>query len=95
MGYYLQTPDNRDKHLQLVEMGGEIIPEPTEFSIPDEGWYVCVVQNGPFDACCVVVDEREFRDCTDREDLRPHTWVLMPDEAVYEQLPMLRTWGEK
>jgi hypothetical protein len=76
-------------------MGGTIIDPPDHFELPDGGWYVCVIQNGPFDAAAVAFDKREFDEITDQHDHRPKTWLIVPDEVVYAQLPNLERYKEQ
>lgn len=87
MGYYIQTPNPRNRAKDIVELhGGEIIPRPTSLTdVPAGKSLIAVVVNGPFDAAGYVHDEREFRDfCADPTDTRPHVFLLLDEKKTHE-----------
>jgi len=64
-----------EKLQAILEDGGEIIKEPTEWK---EG-LVCIVDNGIFGAALWAYDEHELSYVLDNPDPRPKTWVLYPN----------------
>lgn len=86
MGYYIQGPTSgKAKHI-VENFGGQIIPQPKDFSIiPQEKALICVVNNnGLFDAAGYCYSQSEFSAFNDPSDNRPKTWVLM-DKNVAEK----------
>lgn len=79
MGIYVEVPRNQNKADQLRQMGAVLVPPTTKVSdIPDDKVLVCVVQNGPFDAAAVVLDEKEWKHWQNTEDdPRPRTWLMV------------------
>lgn len=79
MGIYIEVPQNQNKADQLRQMGAVLVPPTTKvFDIPDDKVLVCVVQNGPFDAAAVVLDEREWSHWQETDyDPRPRSWLMM------------------
>lgn len=80
MGYYINTPNNKQKAEQIcrdVKMA-KIVPEPLSYDCvaPSLG-IICIVDNGPFEAAGFCYSEQEFEEFK-REDGREKTWVLMP-----------------
>ena len=81
MGYYIETPHNKGKAEQLVELyGARIVPNRPEFKdIKPSEAIICVVQNAMFDAAGFAYDQRELdafaRDFHGPQRLR--TWLLM------------------
>lgn len=85
MGLYLQTPLPKNKAVQLCAeySDARIIPKPETFDeIPDELALLCVVDNGPFEACAYVETQRDFDDFSDPTDPRPMVWMVMNKEKV-------------
>lgn len=88
MGYYIQTPQNRNKALQLRDLhDAEILPGPpwSFQDVPEGKALVCVVDNGPFEAAALCHCEEEFEEFSDTaHDYRPRTWVLMDRGLAHE-----------
>jgi hypothetical protein len=84
MGYYIETPGNKNKAAQICEAYPEakVIPQPDSFSqiTPSVG-LICIVDNGPFEAAAFCYNEREFEEFT-REDGRDKVWIVMSREKA-------------
>lgn len=87
MGYYIQTPNNFEKALQLVNLhGGVVVPKPASFAdVPEDKALICVIQNAFFEAAGLVYSESEFQEFTHSYDLRPKTYVLL-DKSLAHRL---------
>jgi hypothetical protein len=89
MGYYIETPEHKNKAVQICEAVKDavIIPQPKSYKeIPEGKAIICVVDNGPFEAAAFCYNEREFEEFAEAiSDTRPKKWVLM-DRATAEKL---------
>ena len=89
MGYYIQVPNNKGKAQQIVELyGAKIIPEPIGFwqKDPQEA-FICVLDNGPFEAAGFAYNEREFEEFKAPDPFppqRPRTWLVMNRKEACE-----------
>ena len=87
MGYYLNDPDwpavgKAEKILSLD--GTEEIPAPLPFSaIPEGKALVCVMNNRIFEGAGLIYSERELRDFTEPDDMRPRRWLLVDRETAH------------
>jgi len=73
---YIQGPA-KGKGYALVQAGAAILSEaPVE--LPAQGFYVCVVDNGLFEAAAVVDSERDLHDFSLPDDKRPKAWLYFP-----------------
>lgn len=97
MGFYLQTPEIRDKAAQLMQMYGakEITPEAALSiimandmapSAPDKKAVVVVVRNPRFDAAAYCYSIAEYRRFHHPLDDRPQTWLLFENGKMVEEL---------
>jgi len=86
MGYYIQVPNNKGKAQQLVKLhGARIITEPQGFWMKDpKEAFICVVDNGMFEAAGFAYNESEFNEFK-RPDGRPKTWLII-DRELAKQL---------
>jgi hypothetical protein len=86
MGYYVQTPANKNKALQIEALyGGKRINKPIEFSeVPPDKALIVVVDNGPFEAAGFAYNAEEFREFTDEDDTRPKEYLLLELEKAFE-----------
>lgn len=85
MGIYIEVPDDKHKANQLVDLiGARRLPGPVDLvDVPPGEALVCVVDNGAFEAAGVMYDAAEVVVFTDRDDLRPKEWLLVPvDRAL-------------
>ena len=85
MGYYIQTPLNKSKAVQIVAQnkGAMIIPQPRSFKdVEFILGLICVVTNEHFEAAAFCYNEKEFKEFTDPADKRPKIWVVMPRAAA-------------
>ena len=83
MGYYIEVPQNKGKAQQIVELyGAKIIPKPLGYwqADPKEA-FICVVDNGLFEAAAFIFNEKEMADFK-YPDGRPRTWLIMDRRKV-------------
>jgi hypothetical protein len=88
MGYYIQTPNQRNKAEQLRDLhGGEIVQTISldYHKIPEGKALIVVVDNGPFEAAGFCCNESEFECFTNPDDFRPKKFVYL-DRALAEEL---------
>lgn len=93
MGFYIEAPSNLGKGEWLAETfeDAEIIPQPENFSdVPEGKFLICIVNNGPFEAVCILYDEREFTEFTDTSDTRPKSFLLLSEETTFRLNPKLK-----
>jgi hypothetical protein len=85
MGYYLQTNNVHNKAQDLIEEYGGINTHPPNSlsEVPLSRVLVCVVDNGPFEAALVVVDDAELKAASNPRDYRPKKWIALyqPDKV--------------
>lgn len=86
MGYYVQTPQHRNKAEQIVALfGGVIIPQPESLSaIPYDKALIVVVSNGAFDAAGLAFNQEEFEAFTLPSDPRAKKFVLVDKALAHE-----------
>lgn len=93
MGLYIETPVTTGKARWLIDNKGAT---PVKVALgdsppmPGEGTVlVCVVENGPFDAAAVAVEDSDrdrFATTQNGRDMRPRTWVTLPLATVREMV---------
>lgn len=71
---------------QYIREAGGILLEQQPFRMAPSGAYVCVVNNGPFDAAAVVADEADLKDFGDPKDQRVKWWLHVSDELLKDLL---------
>lgn len=78
MAFYIEVPNHKGKAQQIVDIyDAHIIPEPCGFWQKDpQSAFICVVDNGRFEAAAFCYDERELADFK-IADGRPRTWLIM------------------
>lgn len=87
MGYYINTNDGRlhNKAAWLVEKcGGEVISKAEadrRIENPEVG-IICVVNNGPFEACAFAYSKEEYEAFNYQSDSRAKVWVAMDRELA-------------
>jgi len=88
MRYYIQTPGNHHNKARIIaeQHGGTLLAKAprTYADIPADKALVCVVDNGPFEAAAVAVDEGEFKVFTDPLEERPRQYVVIDKAKAYE-----------
>jgi hypothetical protein len=83
MGYYIETPESKNKAQQLHELyHAELVltPETFDFNGPDA--LICVVENSLFDAAAIAFDAKE-RDAFMVDDGRDKVWLKLPKIRVH------------
>jgi len=91
MGYYINAINGvglptRAKAIELIRQGAEllfIVPDSVS-EVPPGKALICVIQNGPFDAAMVVVDDRELKVCLSDPENRAKSWLMMDRRAAFE-----------
>lgn len=91
MGYYINTINGVDlpkraKANALIQQGAQlvfIVPDSIA-EVPPGKALVCVVQNGPFDAAAVIIDDRELKAVANPSDGRPRSWLMMDRETAFK-----------
>lgn len=87
MGFYIESPDGYGHAKLLAQHGAEQLPAAQYVNDPD--WItVCIVDNGPFQACAVIHDEVQFNMASQVEDTREKIWFRVPRKAVVELCPL-------
>lgn len=88
MGRYINQTTNgpvtasaKAKIEAIVNDGGVVIPQPTEF-VPN---LVCVVDNGAFGAAAYAFDEREMKVFQYHGDYRPKVWIIWDKVETFAQ----------
>lgn len=85
MGFYIETPYNKGKVLQIIsKYGGEEVDEPLIFDVPEGKGLICVVDNGEFEAAGFAYNLNEFLRFK-HPDGRPKRWVII-DRKVAEHV---------
>lgn len=86
MGYYVQTPKNTGKALQLRSLyNAEIIDKPESFeAIPEGKALIVIVDNTLFEAAAYAYSASEFEAFTNPFDERFKQYVLMDKKLVEE-----------
>ena len=84
MGFYIETPKNRNKADQLVILhGAVIVPKPVFDDVPQDKAVIVVVNNIAFDAAGLAYSEKEFLEFTDPSDNRGKTFLLMDKKLAH------------
>lgn len=89
MGFYLETPRNKQKADQLVAMYNARkvdIMEALAEMINGKKAVICVAQNLNFDAAAYCYSLAELRRFNHVSDDRPKTWLVIDDKALVENL---------
>ena len=84
MGYYINPTDGLTKEEFLAKYGTKISPVmAAEFNYIDDTGYlpVCWVNNGPFTAAAIAIDQREM-DEFQAPDPRPKKWYFVPKSVL-------------
>lgn len=91
MGFYIETPKDLYKALQLRDLyGAAIVAKPVFSEVPADKAVIVVVNNhGIFEAAGLAYSQEEFDAFTCPSDLREKTFVLM-DKAVAYRLAGFR-----
>ena len=89
MGYYIETPENLNKAGQLLAAHPAIreVKDQPAFDPTGQTVVVCVVENGPFDACAVAYSPGELDYFQSPDDPRPKRWLVVPRELVVKLCP--------
>jgi len=94
MGYYIETPMNKNKAEQMATVGAVAIDKPDSFAdIPEGHTLLCVVQNGLFDARSqrravgICFDDQEFKAFGEPSDPRPKTWMTIDSASARDLCP--------
>lgn len=90
MGYYIETQNPRAKAGQLLAEFPEIQKtDAPVFDYTGKTVNVCVVENGPFDACAIAYDVNEL-DAFRVDDGRRKTWLVVPNVTLHRLVMMGR-----
>ena len=91
MGYYIQVPEHKGKAQQIADLyGGMILLNcPNSFNqVPEGKAFICVVDNGPFEAAAFCYSKREFEEFSSPDSMtrpsRPRTWLIMDWDKACE-----------
>jgi hypothetical protein len=87
MGYYIKTPDNLDKDLQILKLPGAKREDESFFDPTGERIGVCVVCNGAFEAAWIMYNKAEADYFAADESSRRKHWLSIPREIVIELNP--------
>jgi hypothetical protein len=87
MGFYLEAPDRFNKAQYLKDEYGAL-----EVSQMHARWVItigvdaviCVVSNPEFEAAAFCYKPEEFKRFTQPHDVRPKTWLVIPDRKRVE-----------
>lgn len=78
MGYYIETPEHRNKAKQIANLyGGQIVPMPEFSKVPSDKAVIVVVSNFAFDAAAYAYNQDEFDAFHEPGDFRPKQYILM------------------
>lgn len=87
MGYYIQTPTNKNKADFIVDnYGARIVNEIPKWS--DDEAIICVIDNGPFEAAGYAYSPQELEEFASadlRDPQRVRTWLKM-DKTLAKKL---------
>jgi hypothetical protein len=88
MGFYIQGPNKGKAQFIVSEYDGKY-PSPSQILFndkPDGTEWVCVVDNGPFEAAAWLFSEHEFQEFALPEvgDMRPRQFLLVPKKHIDE-----------
>ena len=90
MGYYIETPESRNKARQLVELhGAELVLSPESFDFSGLDALICVVENDDFDSAEITFTKRELNRYIQPDD-RAKVWLKMPKSKVIELCPFAK-----
>lgn len=81
MTTYIQGP-TKGKADMLVQAGAVRLAGPPSPDDLSTGSYVCVVDNGAFEAAAVVDSLRDLRDFGSPSDTRPKQWLCLSPELL-------------
>ena len=82
MGFYI-NPKGMTKEAFLAEHGKELSLAEVSWPPKDDEALVCMVDNGPFRAAGIMVDEREFAQWG-RPDHRPRKWFTLNKQLAID-----------
>ncbi len=85
MGYYIQGPALRKGNFLVKEYNAQQISRPLTFNPPKDKAYICVVDNGIFEAAAFCYNQREYEEFSLLSDKRNKEWYLM-DLSLVKQL---------
>jgi len=81
MGYYIQVPKNKGKTEQLINLYDAVETTLSRFEdIPKGKSLICVIDNGPFEACAYCYSPSELEEFQSAP--RPKRWLLMEENLV-------------
>jgi hypothetical protein len=81
---YIQGPAKGK--VQYIKNAGGIQLELVPQHLAPTGSYVCVVDNGAFEAAAVVNGERDLEDFCHPSDMRPKWWLHVDDDTLKKLL---------
>jgi hypothetical protein len=92
MGIYI-NPIGQDKGDWLIANMDEYFDRLPNFdTVPDDSVLVCLVNNGPFTAAGVIVDDYEYRAMSQPSDVRPKGWFFVKRDKVAAVCPDYARW---
>jgi hypothetical protein len=88
MGYYIETPRDKNKAQQLFELyHAELVLAPETFNFNGPNALICVVEDELFDAAAIAYDASE-RDSFLVDDGCEKVWLALPKIRVHLLNPM-------
>ena len=92
MGYYIQTPEPKNKVAQILASIDGARTELHPFFDPSGARVgVCIADNGQFEAAGLIFDQEECDEFS-RFDGRPKTWLSIPREAAIRACPCVERY---
>lgn len=92
MGAYI-NPKNMTKEQWLSENATEV--PFVDWDLPEGYLPVVLVDNGPFTAAGIAFSKRELEDFTDKRDMRPKRFFIVPINKLYEVSRELKGYMER
>lgn len=90
MGYYIQTPRTLRGKAEYIIKNYDAFPvcgEPQNFNgISKNQIFICVVDNGSFEAAAIIYNQKELKEFTRVGDTRHKVWLVMNKDIAEEMV---------